>query len=190
MTITTIQPALADDQIIELFFQRSENAIDETDKKYGAYCRKISMNILGVREDCEEAVNDAYLKAWNSIPPSRPDPLKTFMGLLTRRISINRYQYYRAQKRNLYFETLLSEVEEMIPSVTNFDEGEISRAVNEFLKGLKRENRVFFVRRYWYSESIEDIAKLYGCGTSKVKSSLFRTRKALRAYLEKEGIEI
>lgn len=183
---------MTDNQIIELFFGRSENAIDETDKKYGAYCRKISMNILSSREDCEEAVNDTYLKAWNTIPPTRPNPLKTYLGVLTRRISLNRYQYYRAQKRNLYFETLLSEVEEMIPSSfgAEYEQGEISKAVNEFLKGLKKENRIFFVRRYWHSDSVEDIAKLYGCSESKVKSSLFRTRKALRSYLEKEGIEI
>ena len=165
--------------------------IDELDRKYGAYCRKISMNILASREDCEEAMNDVYLKAWNTIPPAKPDPLKTYVGMLARRISLNRYQYYRAQKRNLYFETLLSEVEEMIPSpAADVSEGEIARAANEFLKGLKKENRVFFVRRYWYSESVQDIAALYGCSESKVKSSLFRTRKAFRKYLEKEGIEI
>ncbi len=183
---------MTDDQIIELFFRRLENAIDETDKKYGSYCRKISMNILSNREDSEEAINDTYLKAWNSIPPSKPYPLKTYLGMLTRRISLNRYEYYRAQKRNLYFETILSEVEQMLPSssVTDSDEGEITRAVNEFLKGLKKENRIFFVRRYWHSDSLEDIAKLCGCSESKVKSSLFRTRKALRKYLEKEGIDI
>ena len=183
---------MTDDQIIELFFRRLENAIDETDKKYGSYCRKISMNILSNREDSEEAVNDTYLKAWNTIPPSKPNPLKTYLGMLTRRISLNRYEYYRAQKRNLYFETILSEVEQMLPSssVTDSDEGEITRAVNEFLKGLKKENRIFFVRRYWHSDSLEDIAKLCGCSESKVKSSLFRTRKALRKYLEKEGIDI
>lgn len=183
---------MTDDQIIELFFRRLENAIDETDKKYGSYCRKISMNILSNREDSEEAVNDTYLKAWNTIPPSKPNPLKTYLGMLTRRISLNRYEYYKAQKRNLYFETILSEVEQMLPSssVTDSDEGEITRAVNEFLKGLKKENRIFFVRRYWHSDSLEDIAKLCGCSESKVKSSLFRTRKALRKYLEKEGIDI
>ena len=176
---------MTDDQIIELFFRRLENAIDETDKKYGSYCRKISMNILSNREDSEEAINDTYLKAWNTIPPSKPNPLKTYLGMLTRRISLNRYEYYRAQKRNLYFETILSEVEQMLPSssVTDSDEGEITRAVNEFLKGLKKENRIFFVRRYWHSDSLEDIAKLCGCSESKVKSSLFRTRKALRKYL-------
>ena len=150
------------------------------------------MNILSNREDSEEAINDTYLKAWNTIPPSKPNPLKTYLGMLTRRISLNRYEYYRAQKRNLYFETILSEVEQMLPSssVTDSDEGEITRAVNEFLKGLKKENRIFFVRRYWHSDSLEDIAKLCGCSESKVKSSLFRTRKALRKYLEKEGIAL
>lgn len=182
---------MTDRQIIELFFARNESAIEETDKKYGSYCRTISMNILKDARDCEEAVNDAYLKAWDSIPPAEPDPLKTYIGMLSRRVSLNRYRYFRAQKRNASFDGLLSEAWEMIPDGRDrFSEGEISKAVNAFLKELKKESRIFFVRRYWYADSIEDIAALCGCGQSKVKSSLARTRKALRKYLEKEGIKI
>ena len=111
--------------------------------------------------------------------------------MLSRRVSLNRYRYFRAQKRNASFDGLLSEAWEMIPDGRDrFSEGEISKAVNAFLKELKKESRIFFVRRYWYADSIEDIAALCGCGQSKVKSSLARTRKALRKYLEKEGVEI
>ena len=184
---------MTDNQIIELFFRRSEAAISETDSKYGAYCRKISMNILKNKEDSDEAVNDTWLKAWNAIPPSRPNPLKIYLGRLTRNISLNRYEYYRAQKRNSEFDLLLSEAEQMIPSQRAqeaFENGEIVSAINGFLAGLKKESRIYFVRRYWYADSIADIAKRYGVSESKVKSSLFRTRNALREHLEKEGIEI
>ena len=151
------------------------------------------MNILQNKEDSDEAVNDTYLKAWNSIPPAKPNPLKTYLGMLTRRISLNRYEYYRAQKRNSSFEILLSEVEQMIPSSMaqrDFEKGEIASAINSFLPTIKKDARKYFVRRYWYSDSISDIAKFYGVSESKVKSSLFRTRNALRDYLEKEGINI
>lgn len=184
---------MTDKQILDLYFRRSENAIEETDNKYGAYCRKISMNILQNTEDRDEALNDTWLKAWNTIPPAEPDPLKTYLGMLARRISLKRYEYYRAQKRNSQFDTLLSEVEQMIPSEAarkDFEKGEIAESINRFLAGLKKESRVYFVRRYWHSDSISDIAKRYGVSEGKVKSSLFRTRNALREHLEREGIEI
>lgn len=182
-----------DRHIIDLFFKRSEDAINETKLKYGSYCRKISMNILKNKEDSDEALNDTWLKAWNTIPPTNPDPLKTYLGMLTRQISLNRYEYYKAQKRNSEFDVLLSEVEQMIPSETaqkDFEKGEISKAINCFLSTIKKENRIYFVRRYWYADSISDIAKMYKVSESKVKSSLFRTRNSLREYLEKEGIEL
>lgn len=184
---------MTDKQIIDLYIGRMENAIEETNTKYGSYCRKISMNILQNRQDSEEAVNDTYLKAWNTIPPAEPNPLKTYLGMITRRTALNRYEYYRAQKRNSQFDMLLSEVEEMIPSQAaqqDYEKGEIARAINLFLSGIKKDTRIYFVRRYWYSDSISDIAKRYGISQGKVKSSLFRTRTALREYLEKEGIEI
>ena len=184
---------MTDKQIIDLYIGRMENAIEETNVKYGSYCRKISMNILQNRQDSEEAVNDTYLKAWNTIPPAEPNPLKTYLGMLARRTALNRYEYYRAQKRNSQFDMLLSEVEEMIPSQAaqqDYEKGEISRAINLFLSGIKKDARIYFVRRYWHSDSISDITKRYGISQGKVKSSLFRTRTALREYLEKEGIEI
>ncbi len=182
-----------DKQILDLYINRSEKAIEETDAKYGSYCRKISMNILQNIQDSEETVNDTWLKAWNTIPPKMPNPLKTYLGRITRNLSLNRYEYYRAQKRNSHFDIILSEVEQMIPLGAGSDEyesGEISQAINAFLGELKKENRIYFVRRYWYSDSIADIAEKYGVSEGKIKSSLFRTRTALRNYLGKEGISI
>lgn len=182
-----------DKQIINLYISRSENAVTETNKKYGLYCKKISMNILQNEPDVDEALNDTWLKAWNTIPPQKPNPLKTYLGMLVRTISINRYNYYTAQKRNGKFDLLLSEVEEMIPSSyadKEFEKGNITKSINSFLETSDKESRLYFVRRYWYSDSISEIAKLYGASESKIKSSLFRTRTKLRSHLEKEGIEI
>lgn len=184
-----------DKQIIELYYGRLENAVTETTIKYGSYCKKISMNILQNEPDAEEALNDTWLKAWNTIPPQKPDPLKTYLGMIVRTVSINRYKYYTAQKRNGIFDMLLSEVEEMIPSSQtdmDFEKGEIAKSINKFLEtsDKDKESRIYFVRRYWYSDSISEIAKMYGVSEGKVKSSLFRTRTKLREHLEKEGIEI
>lgn len=182
-----------DKQIIDLYLSRSENAVTETNVKYGSYCKKISMNILQNEPDAEETLNDTWLKAWNTIPPQKPNPLKTYLGMLVRTISINRYNYYTAQKRNSKFDVLLSEVEEIIPSSyanMEFEKGKITKSINRFLEATDKEARIYFVRRYWYSDSISVIARMYGVSESKVKSSLFRTRTKLRAHLEKEGIEV
>lgn len=182
-----------DKQIIQLYLDRSENAITETSTKYRSYCKKISMNILQNEPDTEEALNDTWFKAWNTIPPKKPNPLKAYLGMLIRTISINRYKYYTAQKRNSKFDLLLSEVEEMIPSSQaniDFEKGIISKSINRFLETCDKETRIYFVRRYFYSDSISDIAKMYGVSESKVKSSIYRTRNKLRMHLEKEDIKI
>lgn len=182
-----------DKSIISLFFSRSERAITAVSDKYGLYCGKIAMNILQNEADKEETLNDTWLKAWNTIPPQNPNPLKTYLGMLTRTIAINRYSYYKAQKRNGSFDVLLSELEEVIPSSRaeqEFETGEIQKSINEFLKKTDKASRIIFVRRYYYADSIADIAKFFGFSESKVKSSLFRTRTKLRDFLEKEGIEI
>jgi len=184
---------MTDKQIIELYFSRSENAITETNTKYGAYCKKISMNILQNEPDSEEALNDTWFKAWNTIPPQKPNPFKTYLGMLVRTVSINRYKYYTAQKRNGIFDVLLSEVEEMIPASqvgSNYENGQITDIINNFLSSTDKVSRMFFVRRYWYSDSISEIAKIYGVSEGKVKSSLFRSRAKLRAEFEKEGIGV
>ena len=182
-----------DKSIISLFFSRSERAITAVSNKYGLYCGIIAMNILQNEADKEETLNDTWLKAWNTIPPQNPNPLKTYLGMLTRTIAINRYSYYKAQKRNSSFDVLLSELEDVIPSSPaeqEYEEGEIYKSINEFLKKTDKASRIIFVRRYYYADSIADIAKFFGFSESKVKSSLFRTRTKLRDFLEKEGIEI
>lgn len=162
-----------DKQILDLYWERSEAAISETSKKYGKYCRYIAFNILHNDEDSEECVNDTYLRAWNSIPPNRPSVLKTFLGKITRNLSLDRYELLNAKKRNggqmpLVFEDIL----------------------NRFLSSLSLEQRKIFMRRYWYLSPIKEIATEYGMSESKIKMSLFRSRNELKKLLEKEGISV
>ncbi|MGI5894752.1 MAG: RNA polymerase sigma factor [Candidatus Merdivicinus sp.] len=184
-----------DEQIIELYWNRSEDAITQTDCKYGAYCRKISMNILHNEEDTEECVSDAYLGVWNAIPPQRPHAFSAFLGKITRNISLHRWQKNRAGKRG-GGDTgiLLSELEECLPARNSFDETLDSRALgntlNAFLDTLTSEQRIIFVRRYWYADPIEEISFRMGLSSSKVTSVLFRLRKKLLIFLQKEGFSV
>lgn len=184
-----------DSEIIELYWERSENAIAETSKKYSRYCLYISYNILHNNEDVEECVNDTYLRTWNTIPPRRPNCLATFLGKITRNLSLNRYKQYTAKKRGLGHTALvLSELEGCIPATSDAeqttDEMVLAEALNTFLATLPKINRVVFVRRYWYLSAIKEIAKQYDMSESKVKSMLFRTRNELKKHLEKEGIAL
>ncbi|MGO1470419.1 MAG: RNA polymerase sigma factor [Tissierella sp.] len=184
---------MKDTELINLYWNRSESAISETDKKYGSYCRKISYNILSNIEDSKECVNDTFFNAWNSIPDDKPDIFSAYLGKITRNLSINRYNKKRAKKRGSgEAEIVLNELENMIPSKSSI-ESEIeskliTKKLNQFLWTLKKEDRIIFVRRYWYVDSIKDIAKKMGASESKVKSILFRTRKKLKTYLEQEEI--
>ena len=184
-----------DAAIIELYWMRSESAISETAKKYGAYCRKIALNILGNPEDSEECVNDAYLKTWDAIPPQRPVVFPSFLGRITRNISLNRYKARKTVKRGGgEVGLLLSELEECIPSAgdveSEYEAGRIAAAIDDFLYSAGRDNRLVFVRRYWFADSISAISERYGLSESNVKTMLFRTRGKLREHLEKEGISI
>ena len=181
-----------DEQILDLYWKRSESAITETAKKFGRYCWTIAWNILSDAADAEECENDVYLAAWNTIPPKRPAHLAIFLGRLTRNIAIDKYDYKTAQKRNQKFEQILSELEDCLVSPhsveTQYEAGQTAETINRFLREQPYESRAVFLRRYWYSDSIRDIAKQFGISESKVKSMLFRTRNRLRQYLEKEGI--
>ncbi len=182
-----------DDKIIELYMDRSEQAISETSKKYGRYCHSIAYGILQSDADSEECVNDTYLRTWNSIPPKRPNHLQTFLGKITRNLSLNRLEMRSAEKRGEGQTVLiLDELAECIPA-----EGDATRAVedmvirnvlNRFLEDLPAETRRIFVRRYWYMSSVKEIAEEYGLSQSKVTVTLFRTRGKLKTALEKEGI--
>ena len=178
-----------DQEIVRLFFERDENAIMKVEKAYGNLFRSIARNITGSAEDAMECVNDAYLRMWNSIPPETPQSVKAYGGRITRNLAINRAEYNSAARRG-GSEILLELDESVTASETDFSEGEISRAIDSFLRSEDRENRVPFVLRYWYCMPLADIAKRTGCTVQTVKSRLFRTRKKLKEYLEKEGISL
>ncbi|MGL4374196.1 MAG: RNA polymerase sigma factor [Turicibacter sp.] len=185
---------MEDEQIIELYIARSELAIIESKNKFGRFCKTIAFNILSNKSDAEECENDTYLAAWNTIPPTRPDKLSAFLGRLTRNIALSKYDYNTAQKRYGKFDLILDELEELVSDGESieaiYDALQTSKAISNFLRKINEENRVLFVRRYWYCESIADLAKRYGISESKVKSSLYRTRKKLKHYLQGEGINI
>jgi RNA polymerase sigma-70 factor (ECF subfamily) len=181
-----------DAKIVEMFFSRDEQAINETEKKYGKYLSCISFNVLRSRLSAEECVNETYLKAWDNIPPHNPERLSTFLGKIVRNLSISRLSYEKAKKRNGNGDVLLSELEDCIPSCDGdvVDSLVLKNTLNEFLKSLYKSDRIIFVRRYWYASSIKEIAVDYQLSQSKVKVSLFRSRKKLKEYLEKEGIAL
>ena len=158
--------SMTDERIIELFFARSERGIEELDTKYGATCHRIAQNILGNKEDAEECVNDAYLGVWNSIPPKKPSLLSAFLFKILRNLSITRYHANTAQKRNSFYDIALDELEETISTEESIEkecsQKELTNAIEGFLDTLTRENRVIFVRRYWFSENYTEIAKRTG----------------------------
>lgn len=182
---------MEDQGIIDLFFDRSEQAIVETDKKYGGYCYAIAYNILSSREDSEESVNDTYLTAWNTIPPRRPRLLNAFLGKITRHISIDRFRRLRAQKRGGKEMILaLEELGECVAAQSleaEISQRELARSLNDFLAALPETERNVFLCRYWYMDSIEAIAKITGFSQSKVASMLHRSRGKLRKKLSEEG---
>ena len=182
-----------DQQIVELYWARDEEAIRHTADRYGQYCYAIAYNILSVREDSEECVNDTYLDAWNSMPPHRPNVLSAFLGKITRRIAIDRWREGRAQKRGGGEMALaLDELSECIASQSDVTREvetlEVAAGVQKFLNTLPDTERRIFVRRYWHMESVASLAARFGYGQSRVKSMLHRTRAKLRRYLEEEGL--
>lgn len=186
---------MEDSQIIELYWNRSETAISQTAKKYGNYCKSIAMNILVNIEDADECVNDTYLHVWNAIPPNRPSFFRTWLGKITRNLSLDRYKKNRAQKRGGgEIELLFSELEACIPDIHNIEKEmedlAVAQHISDFLRNSSKENRLIFLRRYFYGDSVLQIAGRFEISESKVKSSLFRTRNALKKYLMKEGVPI
>lgn len=184
-----------DKQIVDLYWERSETAISETAKKYGRYCHYIAFNILYNDEDSEECVNDTYLNAWNSMPPHRPSVLKTFLGRLTRNLSLNKYKLLTARKRGRgQIPLVIEELHECLPTAGNtervVDDIVLADVFNCFLASLPVERRRIFMRRYWYLSPVKEIADDYSISESKVKMSLLRSRGELKHLLEKEGISI
>lgn len=186
---------MQDDRIVELYWQRDEAAIRETEQKYGRYLLKIACNILYSVEDSQESVNDTYLKAWTSMPPHRPSLLSTYLGKITRELSIDRFRSrHREKRRASEYAVSLSELEECVTDGDTTGQRVelhlLAEAINVYLRTLSPESRHTFVMRYYYLDSIKEIAGYMGMSQSKVKSMLHRTRTGLRTYLKQEGFDI
>ena len=183
---------MEDNQIIELYFSRDESALTETATKYGAFCLCIAMNVVNVREDAEECVNDTYHTAWNQIPPTKPDSFKAFLGRIVRNFAISKYRAMHAKKRFNGLEVMLSELEDCIPSTKSVEQEieakELSEYINIWLEGLKAEDRALFVRRYWYGDEVHELAKKCGVSGTQMTQRMLRLRRKLKAFLEEKGV--
>ena len=178
---------MQDEKIIDLFFQRSEEAINELDQKYGKIFRNLSFNILNNYLDAEEGLNDSYLGTWNTIPPQRPNPLLTYVCKIVRNVSIKRYRSKSALKRNSSYDIAMGEVADYILSPNNVENEieakELARIIESFLDTLTEENRVIFMRRYWFSDTYKDISDRTGLSEKNISVRLTRIRKQMRDYL-------
>lgn len=186
---------MEDEAIVSLYWQRNESAIRETERKYDRYLTKIAMNILADREDSRESVNDTYLAAWNSMPPHRPGVLSTYLGKITRRISIDRFRYRnREKRRQSEYEISVSELGDCVSGGNTTEEAVnvklLADAIGIWLRLQPEENRNLFLCRYYFLDSLQEVAKHCGITESKCKTVLFRMRKSLKEYLEKEGFVV
>lgn len=185
---------LDDRKIIELFFERSEQAIIELSNKYGSVCTKVAYNILNNRQDAEECVNDAYLGTWNTIPPQNPNPLLSYVSRIVRNLAIKKYHANTAEKRNSIYDVALDELDNCIPSATSVEDEmdaiEVAKRIDMFLETLDKDNRILFVRRYWHADSIDDLARLFATSSHNVSVRLFRTREKLKKYLIQKGVSL
>lgn len=184
-----------DEEIIRLYWNRSEDAVTATSEKYGAYCTAIALRIVGLLQDAEECVSDTWMRAWNAIPPERPSRLRLWLGRITRNLSVDRLKGLRAQKRGGgQGELLLSELEQCIPAASHVeseaDDAELARLLNDFLRAQRPEHRAAFILRYYYAEPVADVAKKLSMNENTAATVLFRMRKALRSYLEREGVSV
>ncbi len=186
---------MEDTEIVALYWARDEAALTESERKYGGYCRAIALGILESREDAAECVNDTWLRAWEAMPPRRPSRLDTFLGRLTRNLSLDRWRARRARKRGGgQVELALHELEECLPSGDRperaLEAKTLAESLDRFLEALPREKRVLFIQRYWYLRPVEELAALHGMGKNTAASTLFRLRAQLREHLEREGFTV
>ena len=185
---------MEDAEIIDLLFKRDQQAIRELDTKYGKACYRLSCNIVNDPQDAEECVNDAYLGVWNTIPPTRPDPLLTYLCKIVRNISLNNYYRKNAAKRNGRCAAAMEEIEACIASPDTVDAEiearELARIIESFLDTLTAENRVIFMRRYWFSDSGRDIAEFVGLTEKNVSVRLTRIRGKMRKFLIERGVSV
>lgn len=180
--------------IIQLYWERDEAAIRETDLKYGRFCHSLAMNILAQREEAEECVSDTYHRAWNTIPPERPRSFRAWLGKIVRNLSINRWHYHRAQKRYQPLDETLSELADCVPEPRTtegiLEAKEITDCINDWLLALPRADRVLFVRRYWNGEALQNLAFACGIAPNKLAGRMHRLRKKLKVYLTEKGVAI
>ena len=184
---------MEDSKIIELFFARDEEAIRQTDMNYGKRLFVLADNILRSKEDAEESVSDTYLKAWERIPPTKPVHFFGYLAKLCRHFALGRLDWNMAAKRKAEVVSLTQEMENCVPDSRREAElvgKELGRILNAFLHSLSQENRMVFLRRYWYVDTVAEIAVRYGISESAVMTRLHRTRRKLQSYLEKEGIQV
>ena len=181
-----------DQSIVELYLQRDENAIKESRNKYEAYCYRIAMNILSVAEDVEECINDTWISVWNRIPPVIPKSLKAFLGKLVRDISLSRYRAVHAKKRYNGIELILDELAECIPSEQDIqkslEQKELSETVNGWLDSLPQEDRVLFVKRYYYGETVKQLSEMQSCTENQMAQKMMKLRNKLKAHLLSGGV--
>jgi RNA polymerase sigma-70 factor (ECF subfamily) len=178
-----------DSQIIALLWKRSDQALRAIQEKYCGLCRSIVSNILPDARDVDECISDTYLRVWRSIPPQHPDRLDSYIARVARNAALDRHDYNHANLRNSSLSLAYEELEYVLPSrEETIDTVAFRSFLNHFLRSQKKDARVMFIRRYWYGDSIQQIAAAFGCGEEKVKSSLFRTRNKLREAMIQEGI--
>lgn len=185
---------MEDAAIVELYWRRDQTAIAETDGKYGPFCRKIAWNILAVREDAEECVNDTWHQAWISMPPQRPNSLRAYLGRIVRNLSMDLWRRNHARKRGSGMEQLLSELEDCVPARQTVEDAvetvELSRIISRWLDSLSSRDRALFVRRYWNGEPLGALAAEAGLPANRLSQRMLRLRNSLRKALEKEGVSI
>ena len=185
---------MEDGAIVELYWQRNEQAITASDEKYGGLCRRLSRNILDSVQDAEECVNDTWHRAWMTMPPQRPASLRAYLARIARNLSIDRWRAMRSQKRGEGMEALVLELEDCVPAVQSaeaeFEAKETAAAIDRWLDTLSREDRMAFVRRYWYGERVDALAGQCGCTPKQMAGRLFRLRNGLRRALEREGVSL
>ena len=183
---------MTDAQIVEMYWNRNEQAITVTAEKYGTYCYSVAYGVLHNEEDSKESVNDTYMSAWNSMPPHKPAILKTFLGKITRRLSIDRWRRRNAEKRGGEIAEVLDELSECISPIgdpiAEIEKEMLDKTINTFVRELKDTEQRVFLCRYWYAKPVKEIAKLFGFSESKVKVMLMRTRNKLKARLDEEEL--
>ncbi len=181
-----------DIKIIELLFARSQQAITELDAKYGRLCKKLCHNILNDLSDAEECVNEAYLGVWNTVPPEKPNPLQAYICKIARNLALKRHYYKSAEKRSSKYQVAMAELEDYLPSAENVealvDAKELTKALEHFLDSLNAQNRIIFMRRYWFGDSYKEISDLIGISEKNVSVRLARVRQGLKEFLQERSI--